>query len=100
LESAERTGLEIPAGVTSEKIMHSLKLGHGYSWRILVRTPAIVAHGSPSHGNMPELLLLADRTLVIAGGDPVYAARIESVLAMLDRQSGHPASNRRGDTLG
>ena len=80
--------------------MRSLKLGHGYSWRILVKSPAIVAHGSPSHGSMPELLLLADRTLIVAGGDPVYATRIQSVLAMLGRQSGPSELNRRGDTLG
>ena len=80
--------------------MRSLEIGHGYSWRILVRTPAIVAHGTPSHGNMPELLLLADRTLVLAGGDAVYAPRIESVLAMLCRQAERSIPDKRGDGLG
>ncbi|MFX1370040.1 MAG: hypothetical protein ACFFAY_15715 [Promethearchaeota archaeon] len=80
--------------------MQSLELGHGYSWRILVKSPALIAHGSPSHGNMPELLLIADRTLVLDGGDPAYAARIKSVLAMLSRQSEWSAQNGGGRTLG
>jgi len=99
-EAGDRIGLKIPNGVTSESLMRTLELGHGYSWRVLVRDPALVAHGAPSHGNMPEVLLLGGRTLIVAGGDAAYANRIESVLAMLTRQSKRIQHGERGDTLG
>jgi hypothetical protein len=99
-EAGDRTGLKIPDGVTSESLMQTLKLGHGYRWRILVKDPAIIAHGATVHGNMPEVLLLGGRTLVIAGGDSAYAARIETVLAMLNRQSQRIQQSIRGESHG
>jgi organic radical activating enzyme len=36
---------------------------------------------------MPELLLTGEKSMVIAGGDPVYVERIRSILEMLQRQS-------------
>jgi hypothetical protein len=82
-----RAGVEIPFGVRPEDIMRTLEIGHGYKWIVLVRQPVIVAHGAPSLGNMPELLMTGNRSLIIAGGDPAYVERIRQVLAILQRQS-------------
>ena len=87
--SEERSGIEIPAGVKPEVVMTSLTLGHGYRWTVLTRQPLLIAHGAPSlgSGNMPELLITSDKTMVVAGGDIAYVERIRSVLEMLQRQS-------------
>jgi hypothetical protein len=82
-----RSGLEIPPGVKPEDIIRSLELGHGYKWTVLVRRPLLVAHGNPTLGNMPELLLTGNRTIVIAGGNPAYVDRLRQVLDMLQRHS-------------
>jgi hypothetical protein len=82
-----RSGLEIPPGVKSEDIMRSLQLGHGYKWTVLTRRPLLVAHGNPTLGNMPELLLTGNRSIVIAGGDPAYVDRLKQVLDMLQRHT-------------
>ncbi|MFW9808790.1 MAG: hypothetical protein ACFFE6_05335 [Candidatus Thorarchaeota archaeon] len=82
-----RYSLEIPNGVKSEDIMRSLELGHGYKWTILIRSPLLVAHGNPTLGNMPELLMTGNRSLVIAGEDPVYVDRLRKILNMLQRYS-------------
>jgi hypothetical protein len=92
----QRTGVEIPRGVSPESIMSSLKIGHGYQWTVLTRHPILIAHGASKFGNMPELLLAGKKSMVIAGGDPVYIARIRSVLEMLQRQS-HRVSFSRED---
>jgi hypothetical protein len=82
-----RSGVEIPIGVKPEDIMKSLEIGHGYKWTVLIRKPLIVAHGAPTLGNMPELLLTGERSLVVAGGDSVYVERIQQILGMLQRHS-------------
>jgi hypothetical protein len=82
-----RSGLEIPACVKPEDIMRSLELGHGYKWTVLTRQPLLVAHGNPTLGNMPELLITGNRSIVIAGGDPVYVDRLRQVLDMLQRST-------------
>jgi hypothetical protein len=79
--------VEIPFNVREEDIMRSLEMGHGYKWTVLIRQPVIVAHGAPTIGNMPELLMAGDRTLIVDGGDPAYVERIRQVLAMLQRQT-------------
>ena len=83
----QRTGIQIPSGVKSSEIMNSLAIGHGYCWTVLTRTPLLVAHGAPTIGNMPELLLTGNKALVLAGGDTAYVERIQKVLEMLQRQS-------------
>jgi len=87
--SEERSGIEIPDSVRPEVIMTSLTLGHGYRWTVLTRHPLLIAHGAPSlgSGNMPELLITGERSMVVAGGDAVYVERIRRVLEMLQRQS-------------
>jgi hypothetical protein len=82
-----RSGLEIPLGVKPEDIMRSLELGHGYKWTVLTRRPLLVAHGNPTLGNMPELLMTGNRTIVVAGGDPAYVDRLKQVLDMLRRHT-------------
>jgi len=82
-----RSGLEIPHGVKSEDIMRALELGHGYKWTVLTRRPLLVAHGNPTLGNMPELLITGSRSIVIAGGEPAYVDRLKQVLEMLQRHS-------------
>lgn len=81
-----RSGLEIPLGVKPEDIMRFLELGHGYIWTVLIRQPVLVAHGKPTLGNMPELLMMGNRSIVVAGGEEVYVDRIRQVLDMLQRQ--------------
>ena len=82
-----RSGLEIPLGVKPEEIMRSLELGHGYVWTVLTRRPMLVAHGNPTLGNMPELLMTGNRSIVVAGGDPAYVDRLKQVLDMLQRHT-------------
>ena len=82
-----RSGLEIPIGVKPEDIMRSLELGHGYKWTVLTRRPLLVAHGNPTLGNMPELLMTGNRSIVVAGGNPAYVDRLKQVLEMLQRHS-------------
>ncbi|MBY8998984.1 MAG: hypothetical protein KGD60_14755 [Candidatus Thorarchaeota archaeon] len=82
-----RSGLEIPPGVKPEDIMKALELGHGYRWTVLTRRPLLVAHGNPTLGNMPELLMTGTRSIVVAGGDPAYVDRLRQVLDMLQRHT-------------
>ena len=91
-----RTGLEIPPGVRPDDIMRSLELGHGYKWTVLTREPLLVAHGNPTLGNMPELLMTGTESLVVAGGDAVYVDRIRQVLDMLQRHSQNMVVRREG----
>ena len=82
-----RSGLEIPPGVKPEDIMRALDLGHGYKWTMLTKRPILIAHGNPTLGNMPELLMIGNRSIVLAGGDPAYVNRLKQVLEMLQRHS-------------
>jgi len=83
----QRSGVEIPDGVNVDDIMRSLTIGHGYKWTVLTRKPLMVAHGAPTIGGMPELLLTGTKPMVVSGGDIVYVERIRNVLEMLLRQS-------------
>ncbi|MHA2080900.1 MAG: hypothetical protein ACW99H_07135, partial [Candidatus Thorarchaeota archaeon] len=60
---------------------------HGYKWTVLARRPVLVAHGNPTLGNMPGLLMTGNRSIVVAGGDPAYVDRLRQVLDMLQRHS-------------
>ena len=91
-----RSGLEIPPGVKPEEIMRSLELGHGYKWTVLVRRPLLVVHGTPTIGNMPELLMTGNRSIVVAGGDPAYVDRLRQVLDMLQRHSQRLSAKQGG----
>jgi hypothetical protein len=91
-----RSGLEIPPGVTPEEIMRSLELGHGYKWTVLTRRPLLVAHGNPTLGNMPELLMTGNRSIVVAGGDPAYVERLRQILDMLHRHSQRMVVRKEG----
>ena len=82
-----RSGVEIPKGVKEEDIMRFLAIGHGYKWTVLTREPLLVAHGAPTIGDMPEILLTGSKPMVVSGGDIVYVERIRNVLEMLLRQS-------------
>ena len=95
-----RAGVEIPFGVRLDDIRRSLEIGHGYKWIVLVRQPVIVAHGTPTLGNMPEILMTGDRSLIIAGGDPAYVERIRQVLAILQRQSQRSMIRPEGVSFG
>ncbi|MGD9396114.1 MAG: hypothetical protein PVJ05_06790 [Candidatus Thorarchaeota archaeon] len=95
-----RSGLEIPPGVKPEDIMRSLKLGHGYEWTVLTRRPLLVAHGNPTLGNMPELLMTGNRSIVVAGGDPAYVDRLKQVLDMLQRHSQRHIARQEGEKHG
>lgn len=91
-----RSGLEIPPGVKPEDIMTSLELGHGYEWTVLTHRPLLVAHGNPTLGNMPELLMTGNRTIVVAGGNPAYVDRLRQVLDMLQRHSQRHITRQEG----
>jgi len=82
-----RTGVEIPQGVKPSDIMRSLEIGHGYVWTVLTRKPLLIAHGAPTIGNMPELLLTGSKPMIVAGGDSAYLDRIRNILEMLQRQA-------------
>jgi hypothetical protein len=83
----QRSGVEIPPGVKVDDIMRSLEIGHGYQWTVLTRKPLLIAHGQPTIGNMPEILLTGAKPMVVAGGDIVYVDRIKNILEMIQRQS-------------
>lgn len=83
----QRSGVEIPEGVKVDDIMRSLAIGHGYRWTVLTRKPLLIAHGAPTIGNMPEILLTGSKPMVVSGGDIIYVERIRNVLEMLQRQS-------------
>jgi hypothetical protein len=83
----QRSGVEIPQGVKPDDIMRSLAIGHGYVWTVLTRKPLLIAHGAPTLGNMPELLLTGNKPMIVAGGDAIYVDRIQNILEMLQRQS-------------
>ncbi len=87
--SEQRSGIEIPEGMNPETIMTFLEVGHNYHWTVLTRQPLLIAHGAPARGsgNMPEILLAGNRSMIIAGGDTAYVERIRHVLEMLQRQS-------------
>jgi len=83
----QRAGIEIPDGVKVDDIMRSLEIGHGYKWTVLTRKPLLIAHGQPTIGNMPEILITGSKPMVIAGGDVVYVERISKILEMIQRQA-------------
>jgi hypothetical protein len=83
----QRSGVEIPEGVNPNDIMRALAIGHGYVWTVLTKKPLLIAHGAPTLGNMPELLLTGNKPIVVAGGEIVYVDRIRNILEMLQRQS-------------
>ena len=56
--------IEIPAGLSSGEIMDTLRDGHDYTWRVMVREPKLVAWGSVRHGNMPEIILVGRRMML------------------------------------
>ncbi|TFG34593.1 hypothetical protein EU527_02495 [Candidatus Thorarchaeota archaeon] len=85
--SEQRSGILIPEGVNPKDIIESLTIGHGYKWIILTEQPILVAYGEPSVGDMPELLLTGDKSIVVAGSNSAYVSRIRSVLEMLQRQA-------------
>ena len=97
LKSGDRLAIELPFGVTHESVMHSLEIGHGYSWMVLTKSPALVAHGSSDLGNMPEILLVGENLLITSGSDTVYAERLQRVLEMLRRQM--KSVSTKGGTL-
>ncbi|MFW9846182.1 MAG: hypothetical protein ACFFD6_05515 [Candidatus Thorarchaeota archaeon] len=100
IKSDERTAMKLPMGVTPESLMASLELGHGYIWKNLTRTPIQVIYGSSSRGNLPEILILGEHTLLLSVGDDVYADRIQSILEMLNRQSHRAMGNLGGANVG
>lgn len=95
-----RSGLEIPHGVKPEDIMRSLELGHGYKWTVLTRSPLLIAHGNPTLGNMPELLMTGNRSIIVAGGNPAYVGRLRQVLEMLQRHSKLLVTRQEGVQIG
>jgi hypothetical protein len=99
LKSGDRIAIELPVGVTQESVMHSLEMGHGYNWIVLTKSPALVAHGSSELDNMPEILLIGEKILIISGSDTVYAERLQRVLEMLKRQI-KSASSTGGAVVG
>lgn len=92
--------MEIPFDVSEEDIMRALEIGHGYKWTVLIKHPVVVAHGAPTIGNMPELLMSGDCTLIVDGGDPAYVERLRQVLTMLQRHSQSHIANSEGVTVG
>ena len=96
--SEQRSGVDIPEGVNPDTIMNFLKVGHNYHWTVLTRRPLLVAHGAPApgSGNMPEILLAGNRSMIIAGGDTAYVDRIRHVLQMLQHQSGRLIFTKEG----
>ena len=95
-----RSGLEIPPGVKPGDIMSSLELGHGYHWTGLIRQPLLVAYGKPTIGNMPELLLNGSKSIIVAGGNPVYVDRLKQILDMLQKRSDLPIIRQEGVSFG
>ena len=83
----QRIGLEIPEQVNVKEFMRSLVIGHGYRWTILTEHPILIAFGETIVGDMPELLITGDKSVVVSGGNSVYVSRIKSVLEMLQRQA-------------
>lgn len=92
----KRCSVQIPKGVNLDSIMSSLEMGHGYHWTVLTRQPLLVAHGATIVGNMPELLLAGNETMIVAGGDAAYFERIRDVLDMLQRQSNRVRFSKEG----
>jgi hypothetical protein len=81
----ERIELRIPSTVQPVQVMEILQLGHSYSWIVLAREPVLLAYGAPSIGNMPELFVIGESTLLLAGGEEAYVDRIQHVIDMLQR---------------
>ncbi|MHA1903451.1 MAG: hypothetical protein ACXADL_08030 [Candidatus Thorarchaeota archaeon] len=96
----DRTGLELPAKVAPSSLMQLLEIGHGYRWTIITRNPALLAHGLPATSNMPELLIVGKRTLIISGGNAVYVERIERILDILSRRSQNVSLSAGGISYG
>ncbi len=56
--------IERPTGLSAGEVMDTLRDGHDYSWRVMVREPNLVAWGSVRHGNMPEIILVGRRIML------------------------------------
>ncbi|MHA2189260.1 MAG: hypothetical protein ACXAEB_00095 [Candidatus Thorarchaeota archaeon] len=96
----DRTSLDLPAKVAPSSVMQLLEIGHGYRWTIITRNPALLAHGLPATGDMPELLIVGKKTLIISGGNTVYVERIERILDMLSRRSQNVGMTAGGISYG
>ncbi len=56
--------IEIPHGLSAGEVMETLREGHDYTWRVMVREPKLVAVGSVRHGSMPEIILIGRRIML------------------------------------
>jgi len=66
--------------------MDALTKGHGYQWLAIAKRPILLVYGETSSGEMPQLLLTGNTTLVVSGGDGAYIERLRRMLEILERQ--------------
>ncbi|MHA1770723.1 MAG: hypothetical protein ACTSYL_08775 [Candidatus Thorarchaeota archaeon] len=77
----------IPSGTDIERIMHMLKMGHGYSWRTLLKHPHLLSHGTPPPGPMPEVLIVGPDLLIIDDSSGSSIERFQRLIDLFSRQS-------------
>lgn len=76
--------IELPHGLSAGEVMDTLRDGHSYTWRILVKEPRLMAWGTVRQGRMPEIILVGRRMMLSdTEGD---AERLRNLLDLLARR--------------
>ncbi|MCF2136495.1 MAG: hypothetical protein K9W43_04560 [Candidatus Thorarchaeota archaeon] len=78
--------LHIPPGISLDRIMHMLKVGHGYSWQILFKHPLLLSHGTPPPGPMPEVLVVGPDRLIFEDPTDSSLERFQRLIDLFSRQ--------------
>ncbi len=84
MKSNASEALDISPFLDIDQLMSVLQSGHGYSWRVLVKLPKIVAHGESSKNNMPSISII-HRKLFIWDGDENHVRHFSRILEILSQ---------------
>ncbi len=76
--------LDTPTMLSPTQVMNTLSAGHGYRWRVLLRSPNLIAHGHSSKNGMPALSII-DRKILVWSDEEEQVSRLRRMLDILSR---------------
>ncbi len=84
--------IRIPTGLSLNRLIRTLEIGHGYRWLTITKTPRLVVYGRSQSQDLPEILAMDPNILVLDGGDPNSVNRLRRLMTLLTRQSAQVAT--------
>jgi hypothetical protein len=79
--------------------MEALTKGHGYTWLVLARRPALLVYGEASSRELPQLLFTGNSTLVVASANSGYIPRLRRIMEILQQQEEKQAIGPEGESV-